>query len=74
LNGGISLADAMRQARVVADAGRAEPGTEAFNALKYTIIKNNNWDHISAVPRVLPPEVPRCGSAAGCTILMRNGT
>jgi iron complex outermembrane receptor protein len=50
INAGTDLAEAMRRARVAADAGRAEPGTPEFNELKKTIITNNNWDHISSVP------------------------
>ncbi|MBL0745041.1 TonB-dependent receptor [Chryseolinea lacunae] len=50
LNGGTDLAEAMRRARAAADAGRAEPGTPEFDALKKEIISINNWDHISAVP------------------------
>jgi iron complex outermembrane receptor protein len=45
INNNIDLATAMRNARVAADAGRAEPGTPQFDALKNTIIKINNWDH-----------------------------
>lgn len=48
LNNGVDLATAMRNARAVADAGRAEPGTQAFNDLKNTIIRINNWDHVNA--------------------------
>ncbi|MEO5980617.1 MAG: TonB-dependent receptor [Chryseolinea sp.] len=50
LNTGADLAEANRLARVDADAGRAEPGTPEFKALKNEIIKINNWDHISNVP------------------------
>lgn len=50
LNAGVDLAEANRRARVDADAGRAEPGTPEFKALKDEIIKINNWDHISNVP------------------------
>lgn len=50
LNGGTNLAEAMRRARAAADAGRVEPGTPEFDALKSTIISINNWDHISAAP------------------------
>jgi outer membrane receptor protein involved in Fe transport len=46
----VGLAEAMRRARAAADAGRAEPGTAEFNALKAQIIGNNNWDHISSAP------------------------
>ena len=38
----------MKTARVAADLGRVEPGTSAFDALRDTIIKINNWDHINA--------------------------
>lgn len=48
LNQGIDLATAMRNARTIADAGRVEPGTAAFDELKKTIIGINNWDHINA--------------------------
>ncbi|MBT1696126.1 TonB-dependent receptor [Fulvivirgaceae bacterium PWU4] len=50
INAGADLAEAMRRARVAADAGRAEPGTPEFQQLKNTIVGINNWDHISAVP------------------------
>jgi outer membrane receptor protein involved in Fe transport len=48
LNAGQDLAVAMKTARVGADLGRVEPGTPAFEALRDTIIKINNWDHINA--------------------------
>lgn len=48
LNSGSDLATAMQIARAAADAGRAEPGTDAFNRLKDTIIAINNWDHVNA--------------------------
>jgi iron complex outermembrane receptor protein len=44
LNAGTALAPAMAAARAAADAGRAEPGTQAFNDLKAKIISTNNWD------------------------------
>ncbi|WBA43527.1 TonB-dependent receptor [Hymenobacter canadensis] len=50
VNGGTPLAQAMQQARVVADAGRAVPGTPAFDALKAQIVKTNNWDSGVNVP------------------------
>lgn len=49
VNNGVSLAAAMKIARQVADQGRAEPGTPAFEALKNTIVGSNNWDIISSV-------------------------
>ena len=50
LNDGTDLAQAMRDARAVADAGRYEPGTYRFDSMKNVITSINNWDHISAVP------------------------
>lgn len=50
INAGTDLAEAMRRARTVADAGRAEPGTQQFTQLKDSITRNNNWDHISSLP------------------------
>ena len=44
LAGGAALGPAMQAARAAADAGRAEPGTPAFDALKAQIIGINNWD------------------------------
>ena len=44
LQGGVGLAPAMVAARAAADAGRAEPGTQAFTDLKNQIIGINNWD------------------------------
>jgi outer membrane receptor for ferrienterochelin and colicin len=48
LNGGVDLASAMKLARQAADQGRVEPGTAAFENLKNTIVKINNWDHANA--------------------------
>ncbi len=48
LSNGADLATAMKNARIAADAGRAEPGTDAFDRLKDTIIHINNWDHVNA--------------------------
>ncbi len=48
LNNGIDLGTAADNARLVADQGRAEPGTAAFEQLKRTIIGINNWDHINS--------------------------
>ncbi|RPD48462.1 energy transducer TonB [Hymenobacter sediminis] len=44
VNQGVDLVTAMQQARTAADAGRAVPGTAAFNALKNQIVHTNNWD------------------------------
>ncbi|MGI4884713.1 MAG: TonB-dependent receptor domain-containing protein [Janthinobacterium lividum] len=44
LAAGTALPQAMAAARAAADAGRAEPGTPAFDALKSQIISTNNWD------------------------------
>jgi iron complex outermembrane receptor protein len=48
LSAGADLAEAMRLARTAADAGRAEPGTSEFDALKKKITSVNNWDHKNA--------------------------
>lgn len=45
LNAGTPLAEALKIGRAAADASRVEPGTPAFNNLKNTIIKINNWDN-----------------------------
>lgn len=60
LNNGTTLADAMAAARSAADAGRAEPGTAAFDQLKNTIVNSNNWDVRSAS---LPNGAPNGGAA-----------
>lgn len=55
-----NLADATVFARRQADAGRAEPGTPRFNAVKDSIIKINNWDIKSSTI----PNAPVTGGAA----------
>ncbi|MEJ7681787.1 MAG: TonB-dependent receptor [Segetibacter sp.] len=60
LNNGDDLATATKIARNAADAGRAEPGTAEFEALKNTIIKINNWDIKSSTI----PDAPETGGAA----------
>ena len=55
LNNGEELANAMKIARQTADAGRVEPGTAAFERLKDTIRKINNWDHLNAGIAGAPP-------------------
>jgi iron complex outermembrane recepter protein len=54
VDNGVDLATAMKLARTVADAGRAEPGTPEFDALKNTIVNSNNWDIQSVVPTGAP--------------------
>jgi iron complex outermembrane receptor protein len=44
LAAGAALPQAMAAARAAADAGRAEPGTQAFTDLKNQITGINNWD------------------------------
>lgn len=44
LHAGAALPQAMAAARAAADAGRAEPGTQAFTDLKNQITGINNWD------------------------------
>ncbi len=57
---GADLATATHFARKAADAGRAVPGTAAFENLRNTIIKINNWDVKSATI----PDAPETGGAA----------
>ena len=59
INGGSDWVSANQQAREIADAGRPQPGTEAFNRLKDTIVGINNWDHKS-----FNPTAPATGGAA----------
>jgi len=62
-NGGLTsanLAAANAYARGKADAGRVEPGTPEFDALKSTITKINNWDIKSSTI----PDAPATGGAA----------
>ncbi|UYZ58736.1 TonB-dependent receptor [Hymenobacter latericus] len=59
VNNGTDLATAMQRARAVADAGRAEPGTTAFEQLKNTITGINKWDIAVNVPGA-----PATGGAA----------
>ncbi|WP_210463307.1 TonB-dependent receptor [Rufibacter roseolus] len=54
VDNGVDLVTAMKIARAAADAGRAEPGTPEFDALKNTIINSNNWDIASVVPGGAP--------------------
>ncbi|MGI8633779.1 MAG: TonB-dependent receptor domain-containing protein [Segetibacter sp.] len=60
INDGVDLATATKYARQIADAGRVEPGTPAFESLKNTIIKINNWDIKSSSI----PDAPETGGAA----------
>ncbi|MDQ6763862.1 MAG: TonB-dependent receptor, partial [Bacteroidota bacterium] len=55
-----NLVAATQYARQQADAGRAEPGTQRFNAIKDSIIKINNWDIKSSQI----PNAPVTGGAA----------
>ena len=55
-----NLAAATQYARQLADAGRVQPGTPEFDALKNTITKINNWDIKSSAI----PDAPVTGGAA----------
>lgn len=55
-----NLAAATQFARQAADASRVQPGTQAFQDLKNTIIGINNWDIKSATI----PDAPETGGAA----------
>jgi outer membrane receptor protein involved in Fe transport len=60
LNNGVDLAQASQLARQFADAGRVEPGNQAFDDLKNTITSLNNWDIKSSAI----PNAPATGGAA----------
>jgi iron complex outermembrane recepter protein len=60
VDAGVDLATAMKLARASADAGRAEPGTTEFDALKNTIVNSNNWDIQSTA---IPTGAPNGGAA-----------
>ncbi len=49
INEGVPLDQALRNARIAADASRVEPRTPEFNSLLKTIRSINNWDHRSVV-------------------------
>ncbi len=49
---GHDLVAANAAARAAADAGRPQPGTPEFDAVKSTITGINNWDHPSIYPYV----------------------
>lgn len=66
VNNGVDLASAMQLARKVADAGRVEPGTEAFNNLKNTIVNINNWD--------IAVNVPGAPATGGAALWQRSNT
>jgi iron complex outermembrane recepter protein len=55
-----NLADANKYAREQADASRVVPGTQAFEDLKNTITKINNWDIKSSAI----PDAPSTGGSA----------
>ena len=65
LAAGKDLATAMNTARTIADQGRVEPGTAAFDNLKDTIIKINNWDHKNA-------GIPLAPATGGAWLLQRS--
>ncbi|MCU0394750.1 MAG: TonB-dependent receptor, partial [Chitinophagaceae bacterium] len=46
---GMGAADAHRQARIAADAGRYQPGTAAFDAALQKLANINNWDSGAAL-------------------------
>ncbi|HEY0299638.1 MAG TPA: TonB-dependent receptor [Arachidicoccus sp.] len=61
LESGATILAANQAARQAADAGRAEPGTPAFNQLKNTIIHINDWDNPNMSP--VPANAPATGGA-----------
>ena len=60
-----NIAEANQYARQQADAGRAEPGTQRFNALKDSITKINNWDIRSSA-------IPNAPATGGAALLQRS--
>jgi outer membrane receptor protein involved in Fe transport len=46
---GKPIVEAHRQARITADAGRFQPGTEAFDSLRARLQQINNWDSGAAL-------------------------
>ena len=66
VNAGTDLATAMNLARAVADKGRAEAGTAAFNDLKNTIVGINNWD--------IAVNVPGAPATGGAALLQKSNT
>ena len=60
INEGVPLAQALRNARIAADASRVEPGTPEFNSLLKTIRSINNWDH----RLVVGGDAPETGGSA----------
>ncbi|MDE1191774.1 MAG: TonB-dependent receptor [Arachidicoccus sp.] len=61
LENGADIIAANQAARAAADAGRVEPGTPAFKALKNTIIHINDWDNPNMSP--VPAHAPATGGA-----------
>jgi iron complex outermembrane receptor protein len=49
VTGGLSIADAHRKARQLADVGRPQPGTEEFESLVKELGDINNWDYGAAL-------------------------
>ena len=62
-----NLAAATIYARSVADAGRAEPGTARFEALKDTIRHINNWDIKSST-------IPDAAVTGGAALIQKSNT
>lgn len=60
-----NLAAATQYARIQADASRVVPGTAAFDALKNTIIKINNWDIKSS-------SIPNAPVTGGAALIQRS--
>ena len=66
VDAGADLATAMTLARSVADQGRVQPGTAAFNDLKNTIIGINNWD--------IAVNTPGATTTGGAALWQRSNT
>ena len=49
IGSGNSVAQSLQVARTAADYGRFQPGTDAFNNAKNSLVKINNWDNGAAL-------------------------
>jgi outer membrane receptor protein involved in Fe transport len=70
---GTSVADAHRAARVAADAGRLQPGTDAFNQRLSDLQDINNWD-VGAALRVRANLAHAEAQVNIAEVLRRGGT
>jgi len=62
---GANLAAATQYARLAADAGRVEPGTQRFNRVRDSITRINNWD-------IKSPAIPNAPVTGGAALIQRS--